>query len=383
MRILHCFKVYRPDVNGGIEEAMSQLAAGTPADSQSSILVCRTRGRGDNIIVDGTLVERTTSFGQMASVPISPAYVGRLLRRMANVDVIVSHAPFPLVDLAILLGLRRDQALVIHWHAEIVGRHWIRPVFAWLMKKSLARADRILVTYPGIIDQSPYLPSVREKCSIIPYGVDAESWSCLSDSERAASEALRETYPRLIVACGRLVPYKGFDVLIRAMSRIDAHLILIGEGPQRSELGNLVSTLGLSGKVTFAGYLERDEQKRIMHAARVFVLPSITEAEAFGIVQLEAMSCGLPIVNTSLPTAVPEIARHEQEGLTVNPGDEIALAGAIGRLLDDRQLAEQLGRSGKARVAAHFSDRQYAATSFQAYREAFAARNLRRSAPRD
>src|SRR5262245_27111950 len=103
MRILHCFKVYPPDHQGGIEEAMGRIIKGAPADVQSSILVCRTSGPGSTIMVDGCEVERTSTFGQISSVPLSPGYIWRLRQRLRDVDILALHAPFPLSD----IGIRR------------------------------------------------------------------------------------------------------------------------------------------------------------------------------------------------------------------------------------------------------------------------------------
>lgn len=378
MRILHCFKVYRPDHNGGIEEAMSRIVAGAPTDFESSILVCRTRGLGSTIMVDGCPVERTSTFGSISSVPLSPGYIWRLRRRLRDVDLLALHAPFPLIDLGIRNALRADQGLVIHWHSEIVGREWLRPLFGPVVERSVERADRIMVTDETMIGISPHLSKVREKCRAAPYGIDTRWWTDLNEGDRAAIDELRRRYPRLVVGCGRMVPYKGFDVLIRAMAEINGHLILIGTGPRLDELRKQANALGVGERVTFAGFIDRDEQRRILNAARVFTLPSVTEAEAFGIAQLEAMCCALPVVNTSLPTTVPHVARHGQEGLTVEPGDPKGLAAAINRLLDDSDMATRLGRAGQARAHEKYDWRTYAAACAQTYREVLEERRATR-----
>src|SRR5262249_48969403 len=187
--------------------------------------------------------------------------------------------------------------------------------------------------------------------------------------------ALRQQHPRLIVACGRLVPYKGFDVLLRALRQVDAHLIIAGTGPLESELRGVASEAGVADRVTFAGYLSREGQRRMFGAADLFVLPSVNEAEAFGIVQLEAMCSAIPVVNTSLPTGVPWVARDDLEGLTVAPRDEAALAAAITGLLADRELATRLGAAGKERAVSLFKWQKFAADVAEQYRLAFARRS--------
>ena len=150
--------------------------------------------------------------------------------------------------------------------------------------------------------------------------------------------------PRHIVALGRLVGYKGYDVLVRAMQTIDGYATIIGEGPLLAELQQLAIRLGVSDRIRFAGRLTRSEIKQLFCSAQVFAFPSVTEAEAFGIVQIEAMAAGLPIVNTQLATTVPLVARHDTEALTVPPNDPHALSQA---------LSSRSRRAGVGRKARH------------------------------
>jgi glycosyltransferase involved in cell wall biosynthesis len=375
MHILHTFKVYTPDYHGGIVEAIARITAGTPSADSASLLVCRHVGLGSTIDVGGVRVERTSTLAQFSSLPLSPGFIPVLRKRMQDADVIAFHAPFPFVDIALLLGLSKNKALVIHWHAEITGRNLFRPIFHPLLKKSVERADRIIVSHPAIVEHSEYLARHATKCVVAPYGIDTDFWGGRTAQDEASIGELRQRHPRLIVACGRLVPYKGFDVLLRALRQVDAHLIIAGTGPLEAELRGVAAESGVTDRVTFAGYVSREQQRQMFGAADLFVLPSVNEAEAFGIVQLEAMCSAIPIVNTSLPTGVPWVARDGIEGLTVAPRDEGALAGAMSRLLDDRQFAKGLGAAGKDRATSQFKWQKFAADVAEQYREAFARRN--------
>jgi glycosyltransferase involved in cell wall biosynthesis len=375
MHILHAFKVYTPDHHGGIVEAIARITAGTPSGDSASLLVCRYLGMGSTVSVDGLKVERTTTLAQFSSLPISPSYIPVFRQRIQSADVIAFHAPFPLIDIG-LLGLPRDKALVIHWHAEITGRNLFRPVFHPLLKKSVERADRIIVSHPSIIEHSQYLAKYRDKCVVAPYGIDTDFWTGRTVEDEAQIRALKQKHPRLIVTCGRLVPYKGFDVLLRALRHVDAHLIIGGTGPLDAELRSIAAEAGVANRVTFAGYLSREQQRQTFGAADMFVLASVNEAEAFGIVQLEAMCSAVPVVNTNLPTGVPWVARDGQEGLTVAPRDEMALAAAMTRLLNDRELASRLGAAGKQRAVSLFRWQKFAADVAGHYRLAFAEARL-------
>lgn len=153
--------------------------------------------------------------------------------------------------------------------------------------------------------------------------------------------------------------------------------MIIGAGPLRESLGNTISKYGIEQKVFLKGHLTRDELKVSLHAARAFAFSSLTAAEAFGLAQLEAMAAGLPVVNTRLPTAVPHIARHEREALTVEPGNAPDLALALNRLLDDNELAARLGQAGRARAKLEYSPELFADRTRKLLTEVAQQNNIR------
>jgi glycosyltransferase involved in cell wall biosynthesis len=369
LRVLHAYKIYKPDVEGGVPEVISSLTRNAPEELQSSILVARSRGLSRNYTVDGIPVTASGSFGTLFSMPIAPLYPRTLALRSHLVDLVVHHTPFPLTDLA-AAGIAAGTALVVHWHAEIISRTFLKSILAPAIHQALRRADKIIVSHPAMIDRSEFLQKYREKCTAVPYGADIAYWSTLTQPQLIAAGRLRERFPRLIVAVGRLVEYKGYSVLLRALKGLDAQLVIIGEGPLLSALEALSREIGVAEKVVFAGRLSRDEIKQYLHAARVMALSSINPAEAFGLVQIEAMAAGRPVVNTDLPTAVPHVARHEIEGLTAARGDAEAMRGALRRVLDDESLAERLGSAGRLRAETEYSQEQFRSANFAIYRSA-------------
>jgi rhamnosyl/mannosyltransferase len=159
----------------------------------------------------------------------------------------------------------------------------------------------------------------------------------------------------LILSVGRLVYYKGFEYLIRAMQQVRGRLIIIGDGPLNQKLSQLVAELGLGDKVVLAGEIQNADVTPYYHAADLFALASVARSEAFGIVQIEAMAAGIPVVNTALDSGVPFVSLHNQTGLTVPPENPDALAAAINRLLDDQSLRQSLGRAASLRARQEFS----------------------------
>jgi glycosyltransferase involved in cell wall biosynthesis len=382
LRILHAYKIYRPDIEGGIPAVMSSLAQASDQNISHSILCARRRGAAQQYTIDGVPVEAVASLGTLFSTPLAPGYIPAFVRRAGSADVVIHHAPLPLNDAAILLGLPDEVALIVYWHAEIVGYALLQRLVSPLMRRALARADRIVVSGQPMIDNSAFLRPHAKKCAVLPYGMDLDYWRTLDASERASADELRHQQPRHIVALGRLVGYKGYDVLVRAMQTIDGYATIVGEGPLLAELQQLATALGVSDRIRFAGRLTRGEIKQLFCSAQVFAFPSVTEAEAFGIVQIEAMAAGLPIVNTHLATTVPLVARHDREALTVPPNDPQALSQALNRILDEPALAERLSAAGRERAKNEFDQAVFRARMATIYEDALRTRQNRVATPR-
>ena len=225
--------------------------------------------------------------------------------------------------------------VVLHWHSDILSQQFLlalyKPLQSWLIR----RADRIVGTTPPYLHSSPYLKNVQGKCTAVPIGIDPV---CFSPAE---AEAFRSGYPgkRLILSIGRLVPYKGFEYLIDAMGRLpdNYHLILGGSGPLRDELTARIRASGLEKRISLLGYVPSGELPAWYGACDVFVMSSVLKTEAFGIVQIEAMSCGKPVVATRIPgSGVAWVNQEGVSGLNVPPRDAVALADAIREVTDER-----------------------------------------------
>lgn len=377
MRILHAYKVYVPAVYGGIPSVIAMLAKLSRSGLGTQVLVARECGFARKYEFEGVGVEAVASIGTVMSMPLAPTYPFWFVKRAKTFDVVVHHAPFPLTDLGALL-MPKGSALIVHWHAEVIGRPVLMKFLAPLFRRSLKRADRIIVSDRAIIENSPFLKDFAEKCVVVPYGCDVAYWGELTAAQRKVADKLQEQHPKLVVAIGRLVSYKGYEVFLRAMKDVDAEAVIVGEGQLKADLKSLAEKLGILDRVKFLGGLEPDEVKQYVYAAKVLAFPSVTDAEAFGIVQLEAMAAGKPVVNTDLATAVPNVVRDGKEGLTVPPNEPAAFAEALRQLLEQPDLAARLGAAGKERVDAEFSQSLFLSRIQAVYNEAL---QRRRSAP--
>ena len=155
---------------------------------------------------------------------------------------------------------------------------------------------------------------------------------------------------KVVLFTGRLVLYKGVNFLIDAASNLEAHVLIVGDGPLRPMLQKKIETLGMQSRVRLLGRVSDAELSSLYSLADLFVLPSISPTEAFGVVQLEAMAHGVPVVNTNLPSGVPSVSVHGVTGLTVPPGDAGALRDAIIAILSNDALRDEFSKNAQERV---------------------------------
>jgi rhamnosyl/mannosyltransferase len=233
----------------------------------------------------------------------------------------------------------------------------------------LRRASRIVVSSPRLAEYARELADFRGKCVVIPFGIDRDR---LAETPRVRDRvaAIRAAVPGpTLLFVGRLVPYKGVDVLIDAMRGVEATALIVGDGPLRAELEARAASAGVAARVRLLGNLDDEEVVAQLHACDAFVLPSLTRQETFGVVQLEAMACGRPVVSTNLETGVPWVNQHEVTGLIVPPGDPASLAAACRRLLADAGLRRRYGRAGIDRVESQFTVPAMVRATTALYRE--------------
>jgi rhamnosyl/mannosyltransferase len=283
--------------------------------------------------------------------------------------------PNPAAILAYFAAAAR-KPLVISYHSDTVRQPILARIFSPILDRALRRAAAIICTSPQYRDSSPGLVGHQERCHVIPLAIDPEP---LERAEPEAIAAIRSRFgPRILLAVGRLVYYKGFEYLIQSMRKVTAHLLIIGRGPLRVALGRQALQYGVADKVTFLG--EVDDLAPYYHAADVFILPSIVRTEAFGVVQLEAMACGKPVINTHLDSGVPFVSIDGETGLTVPTADSGALAGAINLLLQEPGLRHQFGVAARQRVLTHFNPKTMVASTLRVFEIAMSQHRLNESA---
>lgn len=355
--VVHWGKYYPPDM-GGIESVTSSVARGAMAAGHAVSVVCFRKGEApDDVGSDGVRVLRAPIQMLKASQPLGFQYFRWLLKEGRKADLIHLHAPNVLASLAAkILGC--GPRLVIHWHSDIVDKGLIGKLVKPLEAAMLRRADRIVCTSEAYAKASLPLAPYAKKISIVPIGV-ADVAPDRSDDRIPEALEQRIRGRRIVLAIGRLVPYKGFPVLIDAASRLhdDAVVVIVGTGPRKAELEAQINQGGLSDKVILAGRQEDSALRALFRQAALFCLPSVERSEAFGVVLIEAMSHGLPIVATQIPgSGVSWVNAHGESGINVPVADPKGLADACNELLCSEALREKLARGARRRFETEFTE---------------------------
>jgi glycosyltransferase involved in cell wall biosynthesis len=203
--------------------------------------------------------------------------------------------------------------------------------------------------------------SGREDIQIIPMGVDVEFFRQTAGREALHCGLGREG--KTILYAGRLIEWKGVEYLIKALPEViekhpEANLVVVGSGPCKKDLLSVTETLNLQDKVTFLDAVSQEELVRYYSMADVFVLPSIVneegETEGLGVVLLEAMACGVPVIGSAVG-GIPDIIEDQETGLLVRQKDPEDLAEKINKVLADTELSQRLSEMGRGFVRKHFS----------------------------
>lgn len=354
MRVVHAAKFYPPAL-GGMETLVQSLCDGTARDWDVRVVAANESRQTVEETCGLVQVVRAGSAGRLASVPLCPSLPLHLWRSRA--DCVVLHEPNPIAGTS--LWIRTPARRLVIWHHSDLVRPWWAPhTYGQIQRLLYRRADCVIVSNPVLASRSPLVRQAR-RVAVIPIGIDTERYATLDASQNARVETIRATAqgPRALFV-GRFVYYKGLEVLIEAMQQCPGTLLLAGDGPLEDRLRLWAAQCGVASRVQFVGRVPDRDLPAYYHASDAFVLPSIADTEAYGIVQIEAMASGVPVVSTNLPTGVPWVNQDGVSGLIVPPGDANALAAALRRLFENPALSRTLGEQGRRRAHAVFRREQ-------------------------
>ncbi len=347
MKILQLGKFY--PIGGGVEKVMYDLLLGLSERGISCDMLCAYDGKGSRLIhiTDKSNIMCTKTLLKKYATMISLQMVTRLHSIASSYDIIHIHHPDPMATLALRLSGYKGK-VVLHWHSDIVKQKKLLSLYMPLQNWLIHRADLIIGTSPVYIAQSPHLLHVQEKCTSLPIGIPPIT----PDDLKVAAIRQRYAGKKIIFSLGRLVHYKGYRYLIDAAKLLDDDYIVLigGSGALRQELQKQIDVNGLGERVKLLGRVPDEDLPAYYGACDVYCLSSIMKTEAFAIVQIEAMSCGKPVVSCNIAgSGVPWVNADGVSGLVVEPESAQALADAIRRITGDEALYRQLSEGARQR----------------------------------
>lgn len=364
------FGRYADDNFGGLERYVFELTHALEGEVQFVNIVAQRGPRPDVPMAGETVYARAVA--HLGDTPVCPTMPWHALRRHRQTPFDIVHLQFPADPMAHLAYelMPRSVKRIIGWHSDIVRQQRLLKLYRPFLNHSLRTADAIIAATPAHISSSGQLAPVHDtaRFRVVPYGFDLSRFN----DRPALAEEIRRRYAGrfLLFALGRHVYYKGFGFLIRALASVpQAALALGGQGPLTPELRRVAREAGVADRVDFLGRIPDRELPAWYYACDVFCLPSVEPAEAFGIVQVEAMACGKPVLCCELGNGVNWVNRDGETGLAVPPADVSALAGALERLRADASLRARLGEAGRRRAFSVFSAEAMARGTLAVYRE--------------
>ena len=374
MKITMATKYY-PPVVGGIEAHVRDLSEALVAAGHQVRVVCsNTESRHVEETINGVEVIRVPRFIEKAATPIARRYASVLEHEARQSDITHFHFPYPWGEFFWTRGsVSKKVPYVVTYHTDIVRQKKALALYRPFLARFLDRASLIMASSPQLIEYSPYLSPRKESCRQVDFGLRLDH---IADNTAAIQRgrelraSLASTRP-VVLFTGRLVYYKGVDVLVDAMPSVEAEFVVIGSGPLEEEMRARADMLGVSERLHMLGHVSDEDLAAWYHAADVFVLPSVETSEAFGLVQIEAQAAGTPVVSTLLKSGVPYANLDGVTGFSVEVGSAEALAEGVNRILDDPELALRLSAQAKERALTQFSIPRMVENVVKVYEEVF------------
>jgi len=356
-RILHISTYYPPN-KGGVEQTAYDIVCGLK-DKYEQKVICFNHEKKTNFeIYDGVEVYRIGYFAKVASQAISFKYLEVLnsLLKSFSPQIIYVHLPNPLITVYLLLLKNRVKKLVLHWHSDIVRQRLIKPFYKPFQEMTLKRADLIFVTSAEYLEGSEDLKPFKNKVKVLPSVVNEKKF-ILNDENFRNIEKIRRKFnnKKIALFVGRHVKYKGIEYIIKSSDLINKQAVILigGEGPLTNKLKKMAQS---KRNIYFIGKLTDEELKEYLYSAYIFLFPSITRNEAFGLALAEALYCGVPAVGFKIKgSGVNFVNRDGFTGFMVENGNYVEFANKINLLLENESLRNSMSENAKKWARENFS----------------------------
>ena len=359
MRVLHIGKYFAPYV-GGVERFLEDVMKAQHRAGVHSFALVHA-AKGEQLAEDPAWLRRVPVWATVAFAPLAPGFFSQLNRAIDDwqPDYLQMHVPNLSAFAALFSRRARRLPWVVHWHSDVLAsKHSLAlrllyPFYRPFERALLERAALVVCTSQAYLDSSEPLATFREKCAVVPLGLDPARMPKVSESVTTQWSSDRTR----LLAIGRLTYYKGFDTLIRAVAQApNAELRIVGDGQDLATLQALIREQRVEDRIFLEGKLSDPECAQLYASADIFCLPSRERTEAFGVVLLEAMHYGLPVLASNISgSGVTAVVTDGITGRLLPIDEPEAWAAAIQALAADGETRARLGRAGRERVLRRYA----------------------------
>ncbi|WP_374980990.1 glycosyltransferase family 4 protein [Pseudomonas solani] len=366
MKVLHFYKTSVPESMGGIEQVIHQIGLGAAKQGvQTDVLSLTRRQVPRTVDVGGYLVHRAKMDLQIASTGFSASAFLRFYQLARQADVIHYHFPWPFMDVVhFATGIRKPT--VVTYHSDIIRQKRLLKIYRPLKRCFLRDVDRIVATSPNYLATSEVLARYRDKVSVIPIGLDRETYPAADPDKLKAWRA--RVGPKFFLFVGVLRYYKGLHILMEAARDMHFPIVIVGAGPIEIELRAQAHALGLRN-VHFFGQLPDSDKIALLELSYAVVFPSNLRSEAFGISLLEGAMFGKPMISSEIGTGTTFINIAGETGLVVPPSNPAALRNAMEFLWENPEEAAALGQRAQQRYWQYFTAQRMVTDYIRLYQE--------------
>jgi len=354
VRVLHVYRTYFPQTQGGLEETIRQICLNTRPHGVVSRVLCTSPCIEPRVVRrEEAAVYRARLDAEPASCSIAREAFPMFRRLLSWADVVHYHFPWPFADV-LHFATRVDVPTLVTYHSDIVRQRMLAGIYSPLMMRFLRSVDRIVCTSPNYLATSKVLSRFKDRLDIVPIGLDRDSYPAAS--EDTVADVRAEYGEGFFLFVGVLRYYKCLHVLLDAIPGAPFRVVIVGSGPTERELKRQAKRLGLDN-VTFAGQAPDRVKVALLRLCRGVVFPSHFRSEAFGVTLLEGAMHGKPLVSTETGSGTSHVNIDGETGLVVEPASPRSLREAMDRLYEDDALARTLGDGARRRFDRLFSGR--------------------------
>ena len=354
MNVLHVYRTYFPDSQGGLEEVIRQICLGTrELGVTSRVFTLSDEPYPRRLPRVECEVVRVRKTFEVASCGFALTGLRRFAKELAWADLVHYHYPWPFSDMLYLMAGRARPA-VLTYHSDIVRQKLLLSIYKPLMSRYLGAMDSIIATSPNYFATSETLAEFADKVEVVPIGLDEPSFPAIGEHNKNVAKARANFGEGFFLFVGVLRYYKGLHILLDAIKGAPYNVVIVGAGPVEAELRQQARDLALDN-VIFAGFVSDQEKMALFHLCRAVVFPSYLRSEAFGVTLLEGAMSSRPLISAEVGSGTSHVNIDGDTGLVVPPSDSAALRAAMDRLHADPGMAQRMGTSARRRYEALFT----------------------------